>query len=106
MLREIGVKELARWRDEKKRFVLLDVREPAEWAAASLPESLQMSMREVPQRYGELPLDATIAVICHYGGRSERVAHFLSAQGYPDVSNVEGGIEAYALEVDSTIPRY
>ncbi len=106
MVKEIDVKELARWRGEKKNFVLLDVREPAELAVASLPESLHIAMREIPQRHGELNKDATIAVICHYGGRSERVVHFLATQGYTDVVNVEGGIDAYAQEIDPTIPRY
>lgn len=106
MHKEIDVKELARWRSEGKAFVLLDVREPREWATAALPDALQISMREIALRISELPKDAKIAVICHLGGRSERVAQFLTTQGYADVSNVGGGIDAYAREIDAAIPLY
>ncbi|MBV8638800.1 MAG: sulfurtransferase [Candidatus Eremiobacteraeota bacterium] len=105
-MKEISVQDLARWRSEGKDFVLLDVREPDEVAAAVLPDSLVISMREVPARIDELPQDKPIAVLCHHGGRSERVAQFLVARGFVDVSNVDGGIDAYAVAVDSSIPRY
>ncbi len=74
MSQEIDVNELARWRSEGKTFVLLDVREPSEIAAASLPDAVHIPMREVPHRMGELPKDEPIAVLCHHGGRSAQVA--------------------------------
>ena len=106
MFKEISVEELAQWRREKKDFVLLDVREPYEVAAAALDGALVIPMREVPQRVAELPSDKPIAVFCHHGGRSERVAQFLAARGFNDVANVDGGIDAYASRVDASIPRY
>lgn len=106
MIKEIDVSELAHWRQEGKEFVLLDVREPDEIASASIPESQNIPMGEIPQRIGELPREVPIAVLCHHGGRSERVAHFLAAQGFAEVANVEGGIDAYARQIDSTIPTY
>lgn len=106
MIKEIDVTELAQWRKEGKAFVLLDVREPDEVVSASIPNSQHIPMREIPQRLGELPRELPIAVMCHHGGRSERVAHFLAAQGFADVANVDGGIDAYAREIDSKIPRY
>lgn len=105
-MREITVEDLARWRREGKDFILLDVREPLEISAASLPDSVVIPMREIPARLEELPQDKPIAVLCHHGGRSERVAEFLVARGFDDVSNVDGGIDAYARQVDSSIPRY
>ncbi len=105
-MNEISVEDLARWRRDGKQFVLLDVREPDEIAAAVLPDSVVIPMREIPARLNELPPDKPIAVLCHHGGRSERVAEFLSARGFEDVSNVDGGIDAYARRVDSSIPRY
>ena len=105
-MKEISVEDLARWRHEGKTFVLLDVREPYEVAAASLPQSVTIPMRDVPSRLDELPQDTPIAVLCHHGGRSERVAQFLSARGFSDVANVDGGIDAYAKRVDPSIPRY
>jgi rhodanese-related sulfurtransferase len=104
-LNEITPAELATWRNEKKKFMLLDVRNGDEVAAASLPESTHIPMHEVPQRVSELPTDQPIAVLCHHGGRSERVAGFLAAHGFEAV-NVDGGIDAYARTVDTNIPRY
>lgn len=105
-MKEISVEDLARWRREGRDFVLLDVREPDEVAAAVLSDSVMIPMREIPARSNELPADKPIAVLCHHGGRSERVALFLTSRGFSDVSNVDGGIDAYASRVDSSIPRY
>ncbi|MDP9025260.1 MAG: rhodanese-like domain-containing protein [Candidatus Eremiobacteraeota bacterium] len=105
-LKEIDVDELAQWRNESRAFVLLDVREPDEVAAASIPGAVHIPMRDIPQRFAELPSDATIAVLCHHGGRSERVANFLLLQGFSDVCNVNGGIDAYARQIDPAIPLY
>lgn len=106
MIGEISVDDLARWRSEAKEFVLLDVREPNEIATAAVSGSTCIPMREIPARLGELPQDKPIAVMCHHGGRSERVAMFLAQRGFLDVVNVEGGIDAYARRVDPSIPRY
>lgn len=103
---EITVEELARWRASGKDFVLLDVREPHEIDAASIPGALHIPMREIPIRADEIPQGRDVAVLCHYGGRSERVARFLELRGFTNVYNVEGGIDDYALRVDSSIPRY
>lgn len=105
-MNEISVEELAEWLASGKTFVLLDVREPFELERASLEGALHIPMRDVPARAGEIDRDAEVAVFCHHGGRSERVAGFLAAQGYARVVNVEGGIDAYAERVDPTIPRY
>jgi rhodanese-related sulfurtransferase len=103
---DITVEELAQWRASGRDFVLLDVREPFEVAAASLPDALHVPMREIPVRLAELDPQAEHVVFCHHGGRSERVAQFLSARGFERVHNLEGGIDAYSKRVDSSVPRY
>jgi rhodanese-related sulfurtransferase len=90
---------------------LLDVREPWEVAIACIKEADQMPtknipMSEIPARYTELQGSQPIAVLCHSGGRSARVAGFLVQQGFSRVANVSGGIDAWSSEVDSSIPRY
>lgn len=105
-MKDISVEDLAGWLRDGKDFILLDVREPDEIAAAALPESVAIPMREIPTRMAELPQNKPIAVLCHHGGRSERVAQFLVARGFDDVSNVDGGIDAYARQIDPSIPRY
>lgn len=103
---DVSPEQLAQWRDSDKAFVLLDVREPFELQAASLPGALHIPMRQVPARLKELDAEAEIVVLCHHGGRSQRVAQFLAMQGYPKVHNLAGGIDAYAKRVDRSIPRY
>jgi rhodanese-related sulfurtransferase len=103
---DISVEELARRRASGDPLVLLDVREPRELAAASLPGSVHIPLREIPLRFRELDPQTEIAVICHHGNRSAYVAHFLRAQGFARVRNVSGGIDAYAKRVDPAIPLY
>jgi rhodanese-related sulfurtransferase len=106
MIEEITVEELRRWRDGGKTFVLLDVREPEEVAIVRLADATWIPMREIPQRIGELDPSIPVAVICHHGGRSERVAAFLSARGFAQAVNVGGGIDAYAARIEPSLARY
>lgn len=106
MTGEISVEELQRWREAGKAFVLLDVREPDEVAIVRIPDSTWIPMREIPQRIGELDPSVPIAVICHVGARSERVAAFLAARGFAEAVNVDGGIDAYAERIEPTLARY
>ena len=90
-------------RDE---VTLLDVREPAELQAAHVADALHIPMRTVPGRLDELDPAHTFVVMCHGGVRSLRVAEFLAASGYARVFNLTGGIDAWSLEIDSSVPRY
>lgn len=106
MIGEISVDELARWRREDKAFVLLDVREPDEVAIVRVEGSQWIPMREIPQRIDELDPSVPVAVMCHHGGRSERVVAFLAVNGFSDVVNVDGGIDAYAERIEPALARY
>jgi len=86
--------------------VLLDVREPPELELARLPEALHIPMREVPQRLDEIDVSRPVVVMCHGGGRSRRVAEYLAANGFEEVYNLAGGIDAWSQEVDNRVPRY
>ena len=90
--------------------LLLDVREPAEWQAASVrvggAELLQLPMQSIPPRLSELDPERPVAVLCHHGGRSMQVAMFLKQHGFARVANIAGGIDAWSVQVDPTVPRY
>jgi rhodanese-related sulfurtransferase len=103
---DISVAELRRRHDAGDDLVLLDVREPDEIATASIPWATTIPMAEIPARIGELPRDKPIVVMCHHGGRSDRVAQFLAANGYDNAVNLDGGIDAWSTSVDPTVPRY
>jgi adenylyltransferase/sulfurtransferase len=85
---------------------LLDVREPHEVKICRIEASTPMPMREVAGRLAELPRNRRILVLCHHGGRSRRVTEYLRNQGFSAVSNVQGGIAAWAERIDPTLPRY
>lgn len=109
-----GVPELsptefcARWPDHggAREVVLLDVREHEELAIAAIDGALHIPMREVPARLGELDAAKPLVVMCHSGGRSRRVAEFLQGNGFPNVFNLKGGIDAWSIQIDSRVPRY
>jgi rhodanese-related sulfurtransferase len=61
---------------------------------------------DLPQRLGELDRAKEIFVFCHSGMRSDRAADFLRGAGFPRVSSVAGGIDAWSQEVDPNVPRY
>lgn len=86
--------------------LLLDVREPSEVDHVRVEGSEHIPMRQIPERLDDLPRDRDILVMCHHGGRSMRVTQFLRAQGFDRAANVAGGIDAWAVDVDSSLPRY
>lgn len=86
--------------DARQPFCLLDVREPWEVARAALPGSVCIPMQEIPSRLEELDANAEIIVMCQAGGRSQRAAEFLAGRGFDRVSNLRGGIAAWAREFD------
>jgi rhodanese-related sulfurtransferase len=93
--------------DRGEKFMLLDCREPDEVATAKIMGSTHVPMREIPTRLAELgPQDARIVVHCHHGGRSLRVTQYLRQQGFDEVQNMAGGIDAWSQEIDPAVPRY
>jgi rhodanese-related sulfurtransferase len=87
--------------------ILLDVREPWEFQAASLPDSLLMPMGDVTSRaHAELDPDAHIVVLCHHGQRSLSVAMWLRRQGFEQAQSLAGGIDAWSRVIDPSVPTY
>jgi len=90
-----------------KNIVLLDVREPVEYALVHMDGSVLMPMGDVPSRANqELDPDTHIITICHHGVRSMNVAVWLRNQGFEQVQSLRGGIDAWAALIDPKMPRY
>jgi rhodanese-related sulfurtransferase len=94
-----------------QRPLLLDVREPGELAVASVRpddrfELLHIPMYEVPARLAQLDPQRPVACLCHHGMRSMQVATYLARNGFDEVANVAGGIDAWSAERDPGVPRY
>lgn len=108
---QISVEELQkRLCDAREGLQLVDVREPSEVAIASLEGFEILPLSEFTEWSDEIPTrfdpDAETLVMCHHGIRSAQMCQWLQSQGFTNVKNIAGGIDAYSLLVDSTIPRY
>jgi len=105
---EVTPRQVQAWRASGQPMVLLDVRTPEEVAAASVEGAKVVPMGEVPARLPELEEHAEdrVVVMCHHGQRSMQVAAFLRQQGFEDVRSMAGGIDAWSLGVDPSVPRY
>ena len=87
--------------------VLLDVREPWEVQVAHLHGSVSMPMGDIPSRaHAELDPDQHIIAICHHGVRSLNVAAWLRGQGFEQAQSLAGGLDAWAAQIDPSMPRY
>ncbi|HEY8678219.1 MAG TPA: rhodanese-like domain-containing protein [Candidatus Dormibacteraeota bacterium] len=91
----IQVDELHERLQQQQRPFLLDVREPWEYAEGHVPGAQLVPLSELESRVSEVPKDRSVLSICHSGQRSLAAAAFLLAEGYPDVSNVDGGTSAW-----------
>ena len=86
--------------------LLVDCREPWEHETARLGDSLLIPLGEVPTRVEELPKDRAIVVYCHHGVRSRHAALVMRHAGYELTQSLAGGIDAWSLRIDPTVPRY
>jgi rhodanese-related sulfurtransferase len=111
---EISVQEVSAKLKAGEDFVWLDVREPAEWQVASIedPRVAMVSLSELSARQLDaVPEEAQdkateIIVFCHHGLRSAQVTTWLRQQGWSHVTNMTGGIAAWAAEVDPSVGSY
>jgi rhodanese-related sulfurtransferase len=81
---------------EENEGILLDVREPGEWARGTLPESITISLAYLPASLGRLKPERPVLVVCRSGNRSMVAAEFLTRNGY-QAANLAGGLVAIGL---------
>jgi rhodanese-related sulfurtransferase len=108
---EITVTELAAKLAAVDRvYQFVDVREPHELELAALPGFINLPLSEhaewSPEIYTRLDKDLETLVLCHHGMRSAQMCQWLVAQGFTNVSNIVGGIDAYSYQVDPSLPKY
>lgn len=107
MVRQMSVQELKTELDTtKKQPFILDVREPWECQICALPNSINIPMGQIPARLGELDPDQEIIVLCHHGIRSYQVCNFLQSNGFENLYNLKGGIDAWSKEIDPAMQKY
>ncbi len=103
---DVDVHTLARWRAEGRAVTVLDVRQPWEHEICRLAGARLIPLRELRDRCGELDPAETLVVHCHHGPRSARAVELLRAEGYERAYNLAGGIDAWSVEIDPSVPRY
>jgi adenylyltransferase/sulfurtransferase len=92
--------------DQGNKIVLLDVREPWEHQLARIEGSLLIPLATLPQSLGKLDRNAEIVAYCHHGMRSADATAFLLQQGFANVKNLTGGIDAWCVQIDPSVARY
>jgi len=86
--------------------LLLDVREPNEFSYCRIQGSVNIPMANVFAGVADLDPDRETVVICHHGMRSAQIANFLISKGFSKISNLGGGVAAWASQVDPSMPTY
>lgn len=106
-MREMSANEIhAAMQEGDLQPVLIDVREPAEFAICRIAGSLNIPMNDIAARINELDPDRDMILICHHGIRSRMVGNFLEQHAFGKLINLRGGIDAWSRDVDPTVPRY
>ena len=108
---EITVKELAaKMAAGSEGLQLVDVREVGELEIASIAGFINVPLSEYESWQSDihtrLQLEAETLVLCHHGMRSAQMCHWLMSQGFTNVKNIAGGIDAYSIHVDHSIAQY
>jgi len=102
----ITAAELKAMFDRDEDFLLVDVREPAEYEIVRIPGSVLIPKGELAGRLAELPQDKPIVLHCKTGGRSAEALAVLKGAGFVSASHVQGGVTAWATQVDRSLPTY
>jgi len=98
--------ELKAMQDRGDEFLLVDVREPAEWEIVRLPGAVLIPKGDLPSKLSELPQDKPVVMYCKTGIRSAETLALLKNAGFKDALHVQGGISAWAVQVENTAPIY
>jgi adenylyltransferase/sulfurtransferase len=107
-MKEVSAAEVQALRAHGERFLLLDVRQPEEWAKARIEGATLIPLGQLEARLPELGewKDLRVVAHCHHGGRSAKACEILTRAGFTDVANLVGGIDAWSLTVDPSVQRY
>jgi rhodanese-related sulfurtransferase len=102
----VTVQELRQMLAQNPPPLLLDVRELEEWQFCRIEGARHLPMSQIQQRVGEQEPTQETVVYCHHGVRSHMVAEFLINKGFSRVASLTGGIEAWSVFLDPSVPRY
>ena len=102
----LGVEKLNAMRQSDQPFAVLDVREDWEREICAFEGSLNISLTKLAESIPLLPTDRPLVVMCHHGVRSLQAVHWLRLQGFENAVNLDGGIDAWARQIDQRVRVY
>jgi len=106
-MRELSAKEVSELlQAAEAQPLLLDVREPWEYAICHIEGSEHVPMKSIPTKLASLDPERETVVICHHGIRSRMVGQYLQQEGFTKVINLSGGVKSWAQQVDASMPVY
>jgi rhodanese-related sulfurtransferase len=103
---EILPRDVKQRLDQGEKLLLVDVREPQEYAICHIEGSVLIPMGTIPANLQKLDTDDDVICFCHHGMRSMDVANWLRAQGVKSAKSMSGGIDRWSVEIDPKVPRY
>jgi rhodanese-related sulfurtransferase len=103
---QIDCSALDKIRQSEQAVTVLDVREPWEYAICAIPGSINVPLSTLPQNLNRLPADGPLVVLCHHGMRSMQAVAWLRQNGFENAINLQGGIDAWARQVDTSMATY
>ena len=106
MTTELPPPELKKRLDARDAVTLLDVRDEWETKLARLEHAAHIPVVEIEHRLDELDPADEIIVYCHHGIRSQHAADYFRSHGFRNLYNLQGGIDAWSVLVDPSVPRY
>jgi monothiol glutaredoxin len=103
-VKQMTVQELAE-KIKAGEVTIVDVRSAGERARASIEGALVLD-RETMEKLEAMPKDTGIAFLCHHGNSSMGAAEYFRKQGFTNIANIAGGIHAWSMEIDPSVPTY
>ncbi|MBI3710131.1 MAG: sulfurtransferase [Proteobacteria bacterium] len=103
---EIEAEELASWRGDGRPLTVLDVRERWETQICMIAGSVTIPLGNLPQSLDRLSGEAPVVVVCHHGTRSLQATAWLRRNGFANVTNLRGGIDAWARRIEPNMSSY
>jgi rhodanese-related sulfurtransferase len=103
---EITPLEVKQRLDRGEKLLVVDVREPWEYAHCRIENALHIPMGAIPANLQKLDIEDDVVCYCHHGVRSLDVANWLRGQGVTTAKSMAGGIERWSAEIDPDVPRY
>ncbi len=105
-MKETTVEELKKKKDTGDDFTLLDVRDPHEVHISKIENSTLIPLDDLPGRLDELDKESEIVVMCRSGARSAKACELLEKNGFGNTSNLKGGVNEWAKNIDTSLPVY